>query len=369
MITGAAQMDGAMLVVSAAEGAMPQTREHILLAKQRGVQLLVVFLNKIDLIDDDELIEITELELRDILDSYGFPGQKLPIVRGSALEAVKALSDKPEIKQGENKWVDGIFALLKAIDDYIPSPVRDYESPYLLSVESVITVTGRGTIATGRIERGIVYPSDAAQIVGLKQDKTTVVVSIERFNEPQTSGKAGQNVGLLLRNIENDKKQISRGMVVLKPNSIKPLKRFGADIYLLKKQEGGRHTEIKEGYRPQFYIRTADVTGKFAKIIQKNGIDVPIVTNMPETKTGTNTQQAALSSVIALPGDNIMAIIELHAELTLQIGMLFAIREGGRTVGSGIIRDLNPVELPTNTNDATSKNRKQAKTVKSIEKV
>lgn len=315
MITGAAQMDGAILVVSAADGAMPQTREHILLARQVGVQRLVVFLNKEDQVDDPELIELVELELRELLQSYDYPGDEIPFVAGSALLAFEAVTKKPTIKQGEDKWVDKIFALMKAVDEYIPTPAREIDLPFLMAIEDVFSITGRGTVSTGRIERGQVNVGDTVELVGLGETKTTTVTGLEMFQKTLDKGMAGDNIGILLRGVQ--KADVLRGMVLSKPGSIKPHTKFDAEVYILTKDEGGRHTAIFKGYRPQFYVRTTDVTGQIAEF-SSEGNAVEMV----------------------MPGDNVSMRIELITPIAIENGMRLAIREGGRTVGSGLVTKI-----------------------------
>jgi elongation factor Tu len=316
MITGAAQMDGAILVVSAADGPMPQTREHILLAKQVGVPHIVVFLNKEDQVDDEELLGLVELEVRELLSNYDFPGDDIPCVAGSALQALQAISENPNIKKGQDKWVDKIFALMDAVDSYIPSPQRDTEKTFLMAVEDVFSITGRGTVATGRIERGIVKVGETIQIVGLLDTRETTVTGIEMFQKTLEEGMAGDNVGILLRGIQ--KGDIERGMVLAKPNTIKPHTSFESEVYILTKEEGGRHTPFFSGYRPQFYVRTTDVTGKITKFTGDDGSDVEMV----------------------MPGDRIKMTAELIAPIAIESGMRFAIREGGRTIGAGVVSEI-----------------------------
>jgi elongation factor Tu len=301
MITGAAQMDGAILVVSAADGPMPQTREHILLARQVGVPYLVVFLNKIDMVDDPELIDLVELEVRELLTKFKFPGEEIPVIRGSALKALE------ETTPGE--WSAKIQALMDAVDKYIPIPERDVDKPYLMPVEDVFTITGRGTVATGRIERGKVKVGDEIEIVGLmEKPRKTVVTGIEMFRKLLDEGIAGDNVGVLLRGIERT--DIERGQVLAKPGSIKPHKKFEAEVYILSKDEGGRHTPFFSNYRPQFYFRTTDVTGS---ITLPEGVEM------------------------VMPGDNVRMTVELITPIACEEGLRFAIREGGRTVGAGVV--------------------------------
>jgi elongation factor Tu len=316
MITGAAQMDGAILVVSAADGPMPQTREHILLAKQVGVPHIVVFLNKEDQVDDEELLGLVELEVRELLSNYDFPGDEIPCVAGSALQALQAIQENPSIQRGQDKWVDKIFSLMEAVDDYIPSPQRDVEKTFLMAVEDVFSITGRGTVATGRIERGIIKVGETIQIVGLADTRETTVTGIEMFQKTLEEGMAGDNVGILLRGIQ--KNDIERGMVLAKPNTIKPHTSFESEVYILTKEEGGRHTPFFAGYRPQFYVRTTDVTGKISKFTADDGSDVEMV----------------------MPGDRIKMIAELIAPIAIESGMRFAIREGGRTIGAGVVSKI-----------------------------
>ena len=312
MITGAAQMDGAILVVSAADGPMPQTREHILLARQVNVPHLVVFLNKVDMVDDDELVELVEMEVRELLSKYKFPGDDLPIVRGSGLKATEALIANAKIQRGEDKWVDCIWALMDAVDSYIPDPERDIDKPMLMAVEDVFSITGRGTVATGRIERGMVKVGEEVELVGLSEaPRKTTVTGVEMFRKLLDHGMAGDNVGLLLRGI--DKTSIERGQVIAKPGSIKPHTKFKSEVYVLTKEEGGRHTPFFPGYRPQFYVRTTDVTGS---ITLPEGVEM------------------------VMPGDNIQMEVELINAVAIENGMRFAIREGGRTVGAGVVTEI-----------------------------
>ncbi len=315
MITGAAQMDGAILVVSAADGAMPQTREHILLARQVGVGRLVVFLNKADQVDDLELIELVELELRELLSSYDYPGDEIPFIAGSALLAFQAITANPSVKKGEDPWVDKIFELMDNVDTYIPTPARETEKPFLMAIEDVFSITGRGTVATGRIERGLVNVGDTVELVGMKETKTTTVTGLEMFQKILESGMAGDNIGILLRGVQ--KADISRGMVLAKPGSINPHTKFDAEVYILTKDEGGRHTAIFQGYRPQFYVRTTDVTGAINQFFS-DGEEVEMV----------------------MPGDNVTMRIELISPIAIENGMRLAIREGGRTVGSGLVTNI-----------------------------
>ena len=308
MITGAAQMDGGILVVSAADGPMPQTREHILLAKQVGVPYLVVFLNKADQVDDEELLELVQLEVQELLESYDFPGDEIPFVSGSALLALQAVEGGPK-ERGQDKWVDLIYDLMDAVDSYIPTPERDTEKTFLMAIEDVFSITGRGTVATGRIERGMVSVGDAVELVGLKDTKATTVTGIEMFQKTLDQGMAGDNVGILIRGIQ--KTEIERGMVLAMPGSITPHKKFEAEVYILNKDEGGRHTPFFTGYRPQFYVRTTDVTGT---IVQFTGDDGSV-------------------AEMVMPGDRIKMTAELINPIAIEQGMRFAIREGGRTVG------------------------------------
>jgi elongation factor Tu len=307
MITGAAQMDGAILVVSAADGTMPQTREHVLLARQVGVPAMVVFLNKVDLVDDEELLEISELEVRDLLTKHGFPGDDVPIIRGSALKALECGCGKDDCEACQ-----GIVNLMKAVDEYIPTPERAIDKPFLLSIEDVFTITGRGTVATGRIERGIVKVGDAAEIVGLTEKaRTTVITGVEMFRKILDQGQAGDNVGCLLRGIA--KNEVERGQVLAKPGSIKPFTKFQAQVYVLSREEGGRHTAFFTGYRPQFYFRTTDVTGS---VTLPEGVEM------------------------VMPGDNVFISGQLIQPIAMEEGLRFAIREGGRTVASGVVTKI-----------------------------
>ena len=315
MITGAAQMDGGILVVSAADGPMPQTREHILLAKQVGVPYLVVFLNKADQVDDEELLELVQLEVQELLESYDFPGDEIPFVSGSALLALQAVESGPK-ERGADKWVDLIYDLMDAVDSYIPTPERDTEKTFLMAIEDVFSITGRGTVATGRIERGMVSVGDAVELVGLKDTKATTVTGIEMFQKTLDQGMAGDNVGILIRGIQ--KTEIERGMVLALPGSITPHKKFEAEVYILNKDEGGRHTPFFTGYRPQFYVRTTDVTGT---IVQFTGDDGSI-------------------AEMVMPGDRIKMTAELINPIAIEQGMRFAIREGGRTVGAGVVSKI-----------------------------
>ncbi len=316
MITGAAQMDGAILVVSAADGPMPQTREHILLARQVGVPNIVVFLNKKDMVDDDELLELVELEVRELLSSYDFPGDDIPIVAGSALKALEKMTSTPGTKRGDDEWVDKIYELMDAVDSYIPTPERDVDKPFLMAVEDVFTITGRGTVATGRIERGKVKVGETVELVGIKDTRSTTVTGVEMFQKTLDEGMAGDNVGLLLRGIQ--KKDVERGMVLAKPGSIKPHTLFESEVYILKKEEGGRHTPFFPGYRPQFYVRTTDVTGTISAFTSDDGKEAEMV----------------------MPGDRIKMTVELINPIAIEQGMRFAIREGGRTVGAGVVSKI-----------------------------
>ena len=296
MITGAAQMDGAM----------PQTREHILLAKQVGVPNIVVFLNKCDMVDDPELLELVEMEVRELLSSYEFDGDNIPFIHGSALKALEAVQANPSIKRGEDKWVDKIWELMDALDSYFPEPVRDLDKPFLMPIEDIFSITGRGTVATGRVERGIVKVGDEVELVGIKPTKKTTVTGVEMFRKQLDQGQAGDNIGALLRGV--DKTEIERGQVLAKPGSIHPHTKFTANVYVLTKDEGGRHTPFFPGYRPQFYIRTTDVTGSIK-----------------------------FEGQMVMPGDNVVMEVELIAPVAIEEGMRFAIREGGRTVGAGVV--------------------------------
>jgi len=316
MITGAAQMDGAILVVSAADGPMPQTREHILLAKQVGVPNLVVFLNKKDMVDDEELLELVELEVRELLSDYEFDGDNIPIVAGSALKALDSLTSNPSIKKGDDEWVDQIYALMDEVDAYIPTPERDVDKPFLMAVEDVFTITGRGTVATGRIERGKVKIGDEVELVGLRDTVKKTVTGIEMFKKSLDEGMAGDNAGILLRGVE--KKDIERGMVIAKPGSITPHTQFESEVYVLKKEEGGRHTPFFSGYRPQFYVRTTDVTGTINSYTADDGSNVEMV----------------------MPGDRVKMTVELINPIAIEQGMRFAIREGGRTIGAGVVSKI-----------------------------
>ncbi len=301
MITGAAQMDGAILVVAATDGPMPQTREHILLGRQVGIPSMVVFMNKVDMVDDEELIELVEMEVRELLSSYEFPGDDIPVVKGSALKAL----------EGDEKWEATVDELMQAVDDYIPTPERDTDKPFLMPVEDIFTIQGRGTVATGRIERGIIKVNEAVEIVGIKDTQNSVCTGVEMFKKLLDEGRAGDNVGLLLRGVERS--AIERGQVIAKPGTIKPHTKFKAEAYVLTKEEGGRHTPFFTGYRPQFYFRTTDITG---------------VAHLPE------------GVEMVMPGDNIQMEIELINPIAMEKGLRFAIREGGRTVGAGTVTEI-----------------------------
>ena len=304
MITGAAQMDGAILVVSAADGPMPQTREHILLARQVGVPAMVVFLNKCDMVDDEELLELVELELRELLSSYEFPGDDIPIIRGSALKALEA--DSPE-----DDWALKITELMEAVDEYIPEPQRDVDKDFLMPIEDIFTITGRGTVVTGRIERGIVKVGEEIEIVGIRETSKTTVTGVEMFRKLLDQGQAGDNVGVLLRGTKKD--DVERGQCLAKPGTITPHRKFNGEVYVLNKDEGGRHTPFFNGYRPQFYFRTTDVTGSSAL---PDGVEM------------------------VMPGDNVSLAVELIAPVAMEKGVRFAIREGGRTIGAGTVADI-----------------------------
>ena len=302
MVTGAAQMDGAILVVAATDGPMPQTREHILLARQVGVPYIVVFLNKVDLVDDEELLELVEMEVRELLDAYEFPGDDTPIISGSALGALN----------GESEWEDKVIELMSAVDTYIPTPAREMDKPFLMPVEDIFSITGRGTVATGRIERGVVNVGEAVDILGMQEEKlSSTVTGVEMFRKLLDTGQAGDNVGLLLRGIDKD--AIERGMVICKPGSITPHRHFECEVYVLSKDEGGRHTPFFKGYRPQFYFRTTDVTGD---------IELPSGVEM------------------VMPGDNTQFEVKLIQPVAMEEGLRFAIREGGRTVGAGVVTKI-----------------------------
>jgi elongation factor Tu len=317
MITGAAQMDGAILVVSGADGPMPQTKEHLLLAKQVGVPHIVVFLNKEDQVDDEELLELVELEVRDTLSSYDFPGDEIPLIAGSALLALEALTANPAIKAGEDKWVDKIIKLMSSVDEYIPTPERDTDKNFLMAVEDVFSITGRGTVATGRVERGMVKIGDVIELVGLAEaNREATVTGLEMFQKSLEESVAGDNVGVLLRGVQKD--DIERGMVMAKSGSITPHTKFESQVYVLTKEEGGRHTPFFPGYRPQFYVRTTDVTGKIESFISDDGEEASMV----------------------MPGDRVKMVVELIQPIAIENGMRFAIREGGRTVGAGVVSTI-----------------------------
>nr|YP_010337484.1 elongation factor Tu [Dixoniella grisea]UNJ17069.1 elongation factor Tu [Dixoniella grisea] len=316
MITGAAQMDGAILVVSAADGPMPQTREHILLAKQVGVSHIVVFLNKEDQVDDEELLELVELEVRELLDKYKFPGDEIPFCPGSALLALTAIEKNPTVKRGEDKWVDKIFALMDAVDTYVPTPERDVDKTFLMAVEDVFSIMGRGTVATGRIERGTIKVGDTIEIVGLKPTRSTTITGLEMFQKTLDVGMAGDNIGILLRGIQ--KNDIERGMVLAQPGTITAHTDFEAEVYVLTNEEGGRHTPFFTGYRPQFYVRTTDVTGIIKQFTADDGSKAEMV----------------------MPGDRIKMTAELINPVAIEKGMRFAIREGGRTIGAGVVSQI-----------------------------
>jgi elongation factor Tu len=306
MITGAAQMDGAILVVSAADGPMPQTREHILLAKQVRVPSMVVFLNKADMVDDPELLDLVELEIRELLSSYGFPGDEIPIVVGSALKAYESDSRDPNAPEYECIW-----KLMEAVDNYIPEPIRDVDKPFLMPIEDVFSISGRGTVVTGRVERGVIKVGDEVEVVGIRPTFRTVCTGVEMFRKVLDQGQAGDNIGILLRGTKRD--EVERGQVVAKPGSITPHRKFKAETYILTKEEGGRHTPFFSGYRPQFYFRTTDVTG---------------VVTLPE------------GVEMVMPGDNVSLTVELITPIALEKELRFAIREGGRTVGAGVVSDI-----------------------------
>ena len=307
MITGAAQMDGAILVVAAPDGPMPQTREHLLLARQVEVPAMIVFLNKVDQMEDEELLELVELEMRDLLSQYEFPGEEVPVIRGSALQALESTSTDLEAPEYAPIW-----ELLAAVDSYIPQPQRPKDQPFLMPIEDVFGIKGRGTVVTGRIERGVVNVGDQMEIVGIKETESTVVTGVEMFKKTLDAGEAGDNVGCLLRGVERD--DVERGQVLAKPGSITPVRKFQGEVYVLSKEEGGRHTPFFNGYRPQFYVRTTDVTG---------------VVTLPE---GTE---------MVMPGDNVTVEIELITPIAIEDGLRFAIREGGRTVGAGVVTQVN----------------------------
>ena len=306
MITGAAQMDGAILVVSAADGPMPQTREHILLARQVGVPYIVVFMNKIDMVDDPELLDLVELEVRELLTKYQFPGDKIPVIRGSALKAMNSTSTDPGAEEYKSIW-----ELMDAVDSYIPTPDRPIDKPFLMPIEDVFTISGRGTVVTGRVERGVIKVGEEVEIVGLGETRKTVATGVEMFRKLLDEGRAGDNIGVLLRGI--GKEEVERGQVLAKPGSITPHTKFKAEVYVLTKEEGGRHTPFFKGYRPQFYFRTTDVTG---------------VAQLPE------------GAEMVMPGDNVSLVVELIAAIAMEKELRFAIREGGRTVGAGVVSEV-----------------------------
>ncbi len=316
MITGAAQMDGAILVVSAADGPMPQTREHILLAKQVGVPNIVVFLNKKDMVDDDELLELVELEVQELLSSYDFPGEEIPVVAGSGLQALEHMIANPTTQRGDNEWVDKIYDLMDKVDSYIPTPERAVDKPFLMAVEDVFSITGRGTVATGRIERGVVKVGDQVELVGIRDTRSTTVTGIEMFKKSLDEGMAGDNAGVLLRGLQ--KTDVERGMVLAKPGSITPHTQFEGEVYVLTDKEGGRKTPFFSGYRPQFYVRTTDVTGTIKSFTADDGSAAEMV----------------------MPGDRIKMTVELINPIAIETGMRFAIREGGRTIGAGVVSKI-----------------------------
>ena len=307
MITGAAQMDGAVLVVSASDGPMPQTREHILLARQVGVPYIIVYMNKVDMVDDPELLDLVELEVRELLNQYKFPGDDIPVIRGSALQAMSAASQGSK----DDPSFESIRELMKALDEYIPEPVREIDKPFLMPIEDVFSITGRGTVGTGRIDRGIVKVGEEIERVGLRETKKTVCTGVEMFRKLLDEGRAGDNVGLLLRGMDKD--DLERGMVLAAPGSIKPHTKFKGEVYILNKDEGGRHTPFFTGYRPQFYFRTTDVTG---------------ITKLPD------------GVEMVMPGDNIQMYVELIAPIAMETELRFAIREGGRTIGAGVVTEI-----------------------------
>ncbi len=311
MITGAAQMDGAILVVSAADGPMPQTREHILLARQVGVPYIVVYMNKVDMVDDEELLELVEMDIREMLSEYSFPGDEVPIIKGSALKALEAANSGADVTT--DPWCASIIELMKAVDEFIPTPERAVDKPFLMPIEDIFSITGRGTVATGRVERGTVKVQDTVEIVGLTNEKRQVVVTgVEMFRKLLDEAYAGDNIGVLLRGVQRN--EIERGQVLAKPGTINPHTKFSSEVYVLKKEEGGRHTPFVNGYRPQFYFRTTDVTG---------------VVKLPD------------GVEMVMPGDNIRMDIELISPIAIEEGLRFAIREGGRTVGSGVVTKIN----------------------------
>jgi elongation factor Tu len=312
MITGAAQMDGAILVVAATDGPMPQTREHILLARQVNVPAIVVFMNKVDMVDDEELLDLVELEVRELLSKYGFPGDDVPVIRGSGLQVVEAPESEDWSRNTSNRWIKAIWELLDAVDSYIPLPQRELDKPFLMAVEDVFTITGRGTVATGRVERGQLKTGEEVEIIGFRDEsRKTVVTSIEMFRKVLDVAEAGDNVGLLLRGVDRD--DVERGMVIAKPGSIQPHRHFKAEVYVLRKEEGGRHTPFVTGYRPQFYFRTTDVTGE---IRLPSGVEM------------------------VMPGDNVNMEVVLVSPVAIETGLRFAIREGGRTVGAGVVTEM-----------------------------
>lgn len=316
MITGAAQMDAAILVVSAVDGPMPQTKEHLLLAKQVGVPKIIVFLNKEDQAEDEELLEVVELEIRELLAKFEFDGDNTPIIKGSALKALQEVQLNAQVKKGENIWVDKIFDLINKIDNFVEIPKREKEKPFLMSIEDVFTISGRGTVATGRVERGIVKVGDLVDVVGLMKTRQTTITGIEMFQKTLDLAEAGDNVGILLRGLQ--KSEVLRGMILSKPSVIKAYEKFEAEVYILKKEEGGRHTPFFVGYRPQFFVRTLDITGKVLKIASESNKKIEMV----------------------LPGDKVNIEVELIQSVAIEEGMRFAIREGGKTVGAGIITKL-----------------------------
>jgi elongation factor Tu len=316
IITGAAQIDGAILVVSGADGPIPQTKEHILLAKQVGVPNIVVFLNKEDIVDDAELLELVDLEVRETLSKYEYPGDEIPIVSGSALLALEALQRDANRTRGENNWIDKIYRLIDAVDSYIPTPEREVDKPFLIAVEDVFSITGRGTVATGRVERGIVKIGESIELIGLVDTRTTTVTGLEIFQKTLDESVAGDNVGVLLRGVQ--KGDVQRGIVLAKPGSITPHTNFESQIYVLTKEEGGRHTPFFPGYRPQFYVRTTDVTGNVIAFTSDDGS----------------------KSDIVMPGDRIRIVVELIQPIAIEKGIRFAIREGGRTVGAGVVSHI-----------------------------
>nr|YP_009105027.1 translational elongation factor Tu [Stichococcus bacillaris]AIT93703.1 translational elongation factor Tu [Stichococcus bacillaris] len=320
MITGAAQMDGAILVVSGADGPMPQTKEHVLLAKQVGVPDIVVFLNKEDQVDDQELIDLVELEVRETLEHYDFPGSKVPIVIGSALLAVQALTKDPDIAPGENKWVDKILKLMEVVDVHIRTPKRDTDKSFLMAIEDVFSITGRGTVATGRVERGTIKVGEPVELIGLGKNRSTIVTGLEMFQKTLDESFAGDNVGILLRGVQ--KTDIERGMVIVAPGTMKAHTKFQAQVYVLRKEEGGRHTPFFRGYSPQFYVRTTDVTGTI------------------ETFQNDDANDLSAPVRMVMPGDRIKMIVQLIQPIAIERKMRFAIREGGRTVGAGVVSKI-----------------------------